>query len=134
MLFVTATQLLCIDNSSLPHLLTQLNGCGAVLDMSRLPLQVREGVEPNEHGTWQYGRDGWCDGQNVKPWVVEITRNLYPAGGLQNVVQYTGLYQGKTPDPEQQPGYIMMQSNVVFYTDMGEGTRGATDGALLQQE
>ncbi len=25
--------------------------------------QVPFGVEPNEHGTWYYGRDGWCDGQ-----------------------------------------------------------------------
>ena len=28
-------------------------------------LQVLEGSEPNEHGTWQYGRGGWCDGQEV---------------------------------------------------------------------
>ena len=27
--------------------------------------QVREGIVPNEHGTWQYGRNGWCDGQQV---------------------------------------------------------------------
>ena len=30
---------------------------------------VPYGVEPNEHGTWYYGRDGWCDGQDVRPWV-----------------------------------------------------------------
>ena len=29
--------------------------------------QVLEGSEPNEHGTWQYGRGGWCDGQEVTP-------------------------------------------------------------------
>lgn len=28
-------------------------------------VQVLEGSEPNEHGTWQYGRGGWCDGQEV---------------------------------------------------------------------
>jgi hypothetical protein len=28
-------------------------------------LQVREGFVPNEHGTWQYGRNGWCDGAKV---------------------------------------------------------------------
>ena len=27
--------------------------------------QVLQGSEPNEHGTWQYGRGGWCDGQEV---------------------------------------------------------------------
>ena len=29
--------------------------------------QVREGIVPNEHGTWQYGRNGWCDGQQARP-------------------------------------------------------------------
>ncbi|KAK3106688.1 hypothetical protein FSP39_025233 [Pinctada imbricata] len=29
--------------------------------------QVLTGVEPNEHGTWLYGRNGWCDGRNVFP-------------------------------------------------------------------
>ena len=29
-------------------------------------VQVLEGSEPNEHGTWQYGRGGWCDGQEVQ--------------------------------------------------------------------
>ena len=28
--------------------------------------QVLQGSEPNEHGTWQYGRGGWCDGQEVR--------------------------------------------------------------------
>lgn len=28
-------------------------------------MQVLAGSEPNEHGTWQYGRGGWCDGQEV---------------------------------------------------------------------
>lgn len=30
-----------------------------------LVVQVLQGSEPNEHGTWQYGRGGWCDGQEV---------------------------------------------------------------------
>ncbi|KAK9816886.1 hypothetical protein WJX72_006713 [[Myrmecia] bisecta] len=79
--------------------------------------KVREGVEPNEHGTWQYGRNGWCDGQNVRPWLVDLTPNLIPPGGLPNVIEYRGLYQGQTPDPQQQAGYIMMQSNLVFYAE-----------------
>lgn len=28
-------------------------------------LAVPYGSEPNEHGTWFYGRNGWCDGQHV---------------------------------------------------------------------
>ena len=29
--------------------------------------RVAAGSVPNEHGTWQYGRAGWCDGQQVGP-------------------------------------------------------------------
>ena len=34
--------------------------------------------------------------------------------GTQNKMSYKGLFQGKDPDPQRQPGYIMMQSNLVF--------------------
>lgn len=27
---------------------------------------VPNGSVPNEHGTWMYGRNGWCDGQQVR--------------------------------------------------------------------
>ena len=35
--------------------------------------EVRNGVEPNEHGTWNYGRDGWCDGSPVDAHVFDVT-------------------------------------------------------------
>ena len=50
----------------------------------------------------------------VRPWVVDITRDL-ERGHNSNSVSYHGLYQGHNPQPEGQPGFIMMQSNVVFY-------------------
>jgi hypothetical protein len=28
---------------------------------------------PNEHGTWYFGRNGWCDGQDVKPVIWDVT-------------------------------------------------------------
>ena len=37
---------------------------------------VQEGVEPNEHGTWLYGRGGWYDGQEVDPWRMSITEKV----------------------------------------------------------
>lgn len=156
-----------------------------------LVVQVLQGSEPNEHGTWQYGRGGWCDGQEVifeklsgspmapllhllmlqhqpccgdmlkeqqtsdtvhpmqcasvagplpdtvhhvicdgaycqcvqtnvcmdqvRPWVVDITDDLMVGHHKHNSVSYHGLYQGHSPQPEGQPGFIMMQSNVVFY-------------------
>lgn len=40
--------------------------------------KTRLGGEPNEHGTWFYGRDGWCDGMEVRPWLIDVTSELLP--------------------------------------------------------
>lgn len=98
--------------------------------------QATQGVLPNEHGTWQYGRNGWCDGQAVQPWVIDITSDLIlPAnretdGGIKskkegtlvmgagkerNVITYKGLFQGKDPDSKEPAGEIMMQSTLILY-------------------
>lgn len=99
-----------------------------------LLLQVLEGVEPNEHGTWQYGRNGWCDGQDVKAWVADITADVAPAEGTTNTIVYYGLLHGQDPQPQQPPGYILMQSNLVLYTssgaEAGEGPGTKGDGEL----
>ena len=76
--------------------------------------RVSQGVVPNEHGTWLYGRDGWCDGQQVDPWVIDITNEL--ASDSQNNVTYFGLFNGKNPNPTQNPGVINMVSYLVYYT------------------
>ena len=83
--------------------------------------RVLDGVEPNEHGTWLYGRDGWCDGQEVLPWVVDITECVHQG---KNDVKYFGLFNGKDPDPDPKvvPGYIMMYSNVIFYRKMDDSS------------
>jgi hypothetical protein len=31
---------------------------------------------PNQSGTWQYPRAGWCPGADVKPWTVDVTADL----------------------------------------------------------
>jgi len=77
--------------------------------------QVPFGSEPNEHGTWFYGRNGWCDGQDVKPWVIDITTDMRPVGEL-NTIEYAGLYQGNTPDPTANPGAMLMSSFLVVET------------------
>ena len=33
------------------------------------------GALPNEHGTWLYGRDGWCDGSAVRPWARTLDKD-----------------------------------------------------------
>uniref|UniRef100_W5MYS9 Si:dkey-256h2.1 n=1 Tax=Lepisosteus oculatus TaxID=7918 RepID=W5MYS9_LEPOC len=69
---------------------------------------VKEGVVPNEHGTWLYGRGGWCDGLQVTPWRIDITSQLNMNGS--NTILYFGLFDGKDPNPARDPGYIIMWS------------------------
>ncbi len=79
--------------------------------------QVPTGVVPNQHGTWLYGRAGWCPGGAVRPWLVDITGDLRPAGEAPNIITYKGLYQNAEPviGPNATAGYIMMTSQIVFY-------------------
>jgi len=76
--------------------------------------RANQGVEPNEYGTWLYGRDGWCDGQEVSPWIVDVTQQV--TIGASNTVLYYGWYDGATPNPTESPGYIIMYSYLSFYT------------------
>lgn len=48
-------------------------GIGSALGCA---MRVREGAVPNEHGTWLYGRGGWCDGLQVNPWRIDITKQV----------------------------------------------------------
>ena len=75
--------------------------------------RVPQGVVPNEHGTWLYGRDGWCDGQQVEPWVFDITSDLQASN---NSISYFGWFDGKDPNPTENPGVIRLVSYLVFYT------------------
>ncbi|XP_062841754.1 uncharacterized protein si:dkey-256h2.1 [Trichomycterus rosablanca] len=74
---------------------------------------VDKGAVPNEHGTWLYGRGGWCDGLQVDPWKVDITPQLDMEGP--NTILYFGLFEGRNPSPSRDPGYIIMYSYLVFY-------------------
>lgn len=76
--------------------------------------RVSDGAIPNEHGTWLYGRDGWCCGMDVVPWVVDITKQVH-IGGYSNKVKYFGWYNGSDPHPTRDPGEIVMRSYLVFY-------------------
>ena len=97
---------------------------GGVIDAPAVPTpecmvrQVASGVIPNQHGTWPYGRAGWCPGGAVRPWLVDVTADLLPTGGTQNAISYKGLYQGAAPviAANASAGYIMMSSQLVFYS------------------
>lgn len=53
------------------------------------------GMTPNQGGTWWFGRGGWCPGQQVDAWTVDLT-TAAPAGSTQTI-RYEGLLGGKTP-------------------------------------
>jgi len=98
-----------VKNNSLP--LTNPNtGCADL---------VPSGVTPNEYGTWLYGRDGWCNGRKVFPWVVDLTHDVVLDGT--NYLHYRGLFNGSNPDPgppptwRQAPPVMMIQTFLVFY-------------------
>jgi hypothetical protein len=88
------------------------NGCA---------LQVPDGSIPNQYGTWPLGRDGWCPGLDVPPWVVDITSEVNLTGS--NTITYEGLYDGMNytpgtiidPNPDGFGAQINMSSYVVFY-------------------
>ncbi|XP_032239840.1 uncharacterized protein LOC116619295 [Nematostella vectensis] len=76
--------------------------------------RVEEGVTPNEHGTWLYGRDGWCCGQDVVPWVTDVTDQV-KLNGKTNTIEYFGWFNGTDPNPKMNAGNILMNSYLVYY-------------------
>ena len=59
------------------------SGCAQRVDL---------GVVPNQHGTWYYGRGGWCPGQDVAPWVVDVTADV--TKGQPNTLSYRTEFNG----------------------------------------
>ncbi|XP_041798340.1 uncharacterized protein si:dkey-256h2.1 isoform X2 [Chelmon rostratus] len=90
-----------------------------VFDSAGTPLGcttlVKKGAVPNEYGTWLYGRGGWCDGLQVDPWRIDITKQLDMSESESNTVVYFGLFEGHDPNPSKDPGYIIMSSFLIFY-------------------
>ena len=72
---------------------------------------VDNGMTPNQFGTWWYGRGGWCPGQQVDPWVLDVTADVKP--GETATVSYRGLYKGF--DPPDGSGNIVMVSYLVVH-------------------
>lgn len=72
--------------------------------------QIENGMVPNQGGTWWFGRGGWCPGQQVEPWIVDVTNDVTP--GEVAAVEYTGLY--KNLPPPDSAGNIVMVSYLVF--------------------
>jgi len=73
--------------------------------------QIENGMTPNQGGTWWYGRGGWCPGQQVDPFVMDVTSSV-SAGGLATV-SYQGLLNGSTPPDNS--GNIQLSSHLVVF-------------------
>ena len=67
---------------------------------------------PNQAGTWWYGRNGWCPGQEVQPWVEDITGDVTP--GETTTVTYQALRNEREPDSTD-GGNIVLSSWLVVY-------------------
>lgn len=73
--------------------------------------EMENGMVPNQGGTWWFGRGGWCPGQQVTPWVEDITAHVTP--GETATLSYRGLRNGN--DPLDNSGDINLTSYLVVY-------------------
>ena len=73
--------------------------------------KVEDGVVPNQAGTWWFGRGGWCPGQRVDPFVVDVSEEA-PAGSFVSVM-YEATQNGFAP--QDGLGKIEHRSWLVVY-------------------
>lgn len=71
---------------------------------------VDEGVVPGQWGNWTPGRAGWCPGQPVQPWVVDITDAV--TIGETNTLDYRGLFNDAPVSGNR--GRIRLSSYLVY--------------------
>jgi hypothetical protein len=72
---------------------------------------VGKGVVPNQHGTWYFGRGGWCPGYEVAPWTVDVTSEI--TKGQSNALGYTTTFGGQAVDTGR--GDIVLSSYLVTW-------------------
>jgi hypothetical protein len=104
---------------------------------------AKYGSEPNEYGTWVYGRGGWCDGMDVKPWILDVSSSILGSttdsqsrrlssesadgGGEFEVSYHTEfLFNGTwmSPVSETASGYVLLSSHLVYYVDSDASSGG----------
>lgn len=75
--------------------------------------RVNAGVVPNQHGTWYFGRGGWCPGADVRPFIADLTANL--RAETENELSYQALIGTTAPIAGRSYGNIAMSSYLVFW-------------------
>ena len=75
---------------------------------------VRRGrVQPNEHGTWYTGRNGWCNGADVPVRSFDVTAAATTSGNPAepvNVTYHAYGPNGKEPGQANKGGNIVLSS------------------------
>ena len=79
--------------------------------------EVKNGVVPNQYGSWPFGRAGWCPGQNVSLIKIDVTKALVSG---ENTFSYGGYLDGEiyVPVVTDENGYraeIYLSSYLVIY-------------------
>jgi hypothetical protein len=75
--------------------------------------RVNEGVVPNQHGTWYFGRGGWCPGSEVRPHVIDLTPQLRM--GQENVLTYTARVNNNPLVAGRDYGNVDLATYLVFW-------------------
>ena len=73
--------------------------------------QEKNGMTPDQNGTWWYGRGGWCPGEQVDAWDTDVTKDVTP--GESATITYQGLFEGAQPPDNS--GNIDLTSWLVIY-------------------
>ena len=73
---------------------------------------IDNGMTPNQSGTWWFGRGGWCPGQQVDPWIVDVTSEVVP--GQTATISYRGLFDDVDPPPDGS-GDIQLVSYLIVH-------------------
>ena len=72
---------------------------------------VGQGVVPNQAGTWWFGRGGWCPGQEVTPYSMDVTSVATPGSTID--VSYHATQDGDEPTGNR--GKIVHNSWLVIH-------------------
>ena len=75
--------------------------------------RVNEGVVPNQHGTWYFGRGGWCPGFDVAPFLADVTADA-KLGGT-NTISYEAMIGTSPPVTGSNYGNIDLSTYLVLW-------------------
>jgi hypothetical protein len=75
--------------------------------------RVGEGVVPNQHGTWYFGRGGWCPGFDVAPFVADVTADAKI--GASNSIAYEALIGTSAPESGSAYGNVYLSTYLVLW-------------------